>query len=123
MKPVHLRMTMHTRSLSTDNEQNTAARLVVRGTNGPSDAHEGTKTMEPIDHPPGHQIKRLNREIEEQYADVEWTPASVIAIVLITLPFVAYGVHVLVTAGVFWEVVAIFGVVSGLWILSLKATA
>lgn len=23
--------------------------------------------MEPIDHPPGHEIERLNREIEEQH--------------------------------------------------------
>ena len=32
--------------------------------------------MEPIDYPPGHEIGRLNREIEEQYADAEWTPVS-----------------------------------------------
>jgi hypothetical protein len=25
--------------------------------------------LPPIDHPPGHEIERLNREIEEQYED------------------------------------------------------
>ncbi len=56
--------------------------------------------MEPIDHPPGHEIKRLNREIEEQYADAEWTLGSVMALVLIALPFVVFGIYILLTAGV-----------------------
>lgn len=51
--------------------------------------------MEPVDHPPGHEIERHNREIEQQYADAEWTPASVIALVLIALPFVAFGIRIL----------------------------
>jgi hypothetical protein len=51
--------------------------------------------MEPIDHPPGHEIERLNREIEEQYGDVEWTPASVIAIVLIAVLLLVLGIHTL----------------------------
>jgi len=67
--------------------------------------------MEPIDHPPGHEIERLNREIEEQYADAEWTPASVIALVLIALPFVAFGIHVLASAGVLWQVLVISALV------------
>jgi hypothetical protein len=50
------------------------------------DNHEGTKTMEPIDHPPGHEIERLNREIEEQYGDAEWTPASGTKDMLSALP-------------------------------------
>jgi hypothetical protein len=79
--------------------------------------------MGPIDHPPGHEIERLNREIEEEYGDVEWTPTSLIAIVLIALPFVALGIHILVSAGVLCKVVAILGVVFGLWILFLKAIA
>jgi hypothetical protein len=35
------------------------------------------ETMEQIDHPPGHEIERLNREIEEQYSDDDaerWDP-------------------------------------------------
>lgn len=27
--------------------------------------------MEPIDHPPGHEIDRLNKEIEERYSEDE----------------------------------------------------
>lgn len=80
-------------------EQNLFAMLIVQRTRSSPNHHERTKTMEPIDHPPGHEIERLNREIEKQYGDAEWTPASVIAIVLIALPFVVFGVYILVTAG------------------------
>lgn len=30
--------------------------------------------MEPIDHPPGHEIERLNREIEGQYGEEDMNP-------------------------------------------------
>ena len=58
-------MTPQARLLWTDHEQNRFARLLVLGTMRTSDEHERTRTMEPIDHPPGHEIERLNREIEE----------------------------------------------------------
>jgi hypothetical protein len=32
------------------------------------------ETVEPIDHPPGHEIERLNEEIEEQYSEDEAEP-------------------------------------------------
>jgi hypothetical protein len=89
-------MTLHTELVFTDDADNTLPRIVLRRISNTSDCHEGTEAVRPIDHPPGHEIERLNREIEEQYGDVEWTPASVIAIVLIALPFVAYGIYVLV---------------------------
>ena len=116
-------MTLDARPLLTDDEQNTFTRLLVLGTIRKCDDHEGTNTMEPIDHPPGHEIERLNREIDEQYADAEWTPASVIAILLIALPFVAFGIYVLASAGVLWQVLVIFALVFGVWILFLKAIA
>ena len=82
------------------NDRPRFAKLVLRRTGGGPHDHERIKTMEPIDHPPGREIERLNREIEEQYADAEWTPTSMIVLVLIALPFVAYGIHILVNAGV-----------------------
>jgi hypothetical protein len=109
--------------LSRRHEQNLFAMLIVQRTRSSPNHHERTKPKELIDHPPGHEIERLNREIEEQYGDVEWTPASVIAIVLIAVPFVAFGIHILLTAGVLQKIAAIFGVVFGLWILFLKAIA
>ena len=72
-------MTLHAKPLPTDDEQNTFTRLLVWGTMETCDDHEGTKAMEPIDHPPGHEIERLNREIDEQYSKDEvaaWDPPS-----------------------------------------------
>lgn len=60
------------------------------------------------------------REIDEQYAEAEWTLASTIPSLPIPLPFLALGVHVLVTAGAFWEVVTISAIFFGVWILFLK---
>ena len=79
--------------------------------------------MEPVDHPPGHEIERLNREIGEQYADAGWTPVSLVAIALVALPFVVFGLHILVSAGVSWEVVVISGLLFGLWTLFSKKIA
>jgi hypothetical protein len=42
-------------------------------------------SLPPIDHPPGHEIERLNQEIDEQYEDVEPTAASTIATVIVVL--------------------------------------
>lgn len=36
-----------------------------------TNAREGSRKMEPIDHLPGHEIERLKEEIKEQYGDAE----------------------------------------------------
>jgi hypothetical protein len=34
--------------------------------------------VEPIDHPPGHEIERINKEIEEQYSEGELEPRELL---------------------------------------------
>jgi hypothetical protein len=38
------------------------------------DHRERLEEVEPIDHPPGHEIERLNQEIEGQYSKDEAAP-------------------------------------------------
>jgi hypothetical protein len=39
---------------------------------------ERTETVEPIDHPPGHEIERLSKEIEERYGEDELEPRQLL---------------------------------------------
>lgn len=78
--------------------------------------------MEPIEHPPGHEIERLNREIEEQYSDVESTPASGATVALITALLVAFLSYVAFGAEILVPVVIVAIVAWGLWFSFRRGT-
>lgn len=63
--------------------------------------------MEPIDHPPGHEIERLNESID----DAEWTPVSCCVLLVVALPFVIYGLHLMIAGGVLLEVLIVTAIV------------